>query len=418
VARVDLSVGIDPPTEIMSPLSASARLSELQRSGLLKPAADHPLDQLARVASAIVDAPRSYVTLASDDGQVISGLAPEDAVERRQPLSASLCQFAMVTGEPLVVNDSERDQLVRHTDPVRNREVGAYAVIPLRTSAGHVLGALCVIDSRPREWKPREIDLLRDLAEIAIRDIQHRINEAQEACVRDLAAQLTQATLATEDALAPLVAVAAEQEEPRLQRFAALTRARMEQTLSTSKKLSSALAESQVQLGHVRSGEANLVQTVRRAARSTAAAGGTDEVTVHSTAAPLLVRCDPTALERAVNHLMVTAQQYATGDDPVELHLGVRGAEAELRLQAPGSRIPTVELTRVVARFCSATSGHSGDEDEEAAIRVVQGATVIRSGLVQARTAADGLQFRARWRLANFSSEHIIDSVSGGVSLN
>jgi GAF domain-containing protein len=405
VARVDLSVGIDPPTETMPPLSASTRLSELQQTGLLEPAADHPLDQLARMASAVVDAPRSYITLVSDERQGISGLAPEDAdVDRIQPLSASLCQFAIVTGEPLVINDSERDQLVRHTDPVRNGEVGAYAVIPLRTSAGHVLGALCVIDSRPREWKPQEIDLLRDLAEIATRDIQHRINEAQEARVHDLAAQLTQATLATEDALTPLVRIAAEQEEPRLQRYAALTRARMDQTLSTSKKLSSALAESQVKRGHVRSGEANLVQTVQRAARTTAAAAGTDELTVKSTPAPLLVRCDPMALERAVTHLMVTAQNFATGDDLVELHLEVRGAEAELRLQAPGSRVPTAELTRMVARFCTTTSGHSGDEDDEAVIRVVQGATVIHSGPVQACTAVDGFQFRARWPLAHHSA--------------
>ena len=401
---VDLSLGVDRPAAIISPLSASARLSELQQSGLLEPAADHPLDQLARVASATVHAPHSYITLVTDDRQVISGLAAEDGdVNRIQPLAASLCQFAIVTGEPLAINDSERDQLVRHTDPVRNGEVGAYAVTPLRTSAGHVLGALCVIDSRRREWKPREIDLLSDLAEIAIREIQHRTNEAQEARVRDLAAQLTHATLATEDAVTPLVAVAAEQEEPRLQRFAALTRARMNQTLSTSKKLSSALAGGQVQLGHVRSGEANLVQTVQRAARTTAAAADTDELLVHSTAAPLLVRCDPMALERAVTHLMVTAQNYATGDNPVELHLEVRGPEAELRLQAPGSRVPTAELTRMVARFYATTSGHSEDEDEEAVIRFVQGATVIQSGLVQARSAVDGLRFRARWPLAHHS---------------
>jgi GAF domain-containing protein len=402
---VDLSVGVDRPTEITSSHSTSARLSELQQSGLLELAADHPLDQLARVASAVVDAPHSYITLVSDNQQVIFGVAGKDCdPNRTQPLSASLCQFAIVTGEPLVINDSERDQLVRHTDPVRNGEIGAYAVIPLRTSAGHILGALCVIDSRPREWKPREIDLLRDLGEIAIRDIQHGINEAREAHVRDLAAQLTQATLATEDALTPLVAIAAEQEEPRLQRFAALTRGRMDETLSTSKKLSSALAESQVQLGHVRSGEANLVQTVQRAARTTAAARGTDELTVKSTAAPLFVQCDPMALERAVTHLMVTAQNYAKGGGGVELHLGVRGAEAELTLHATGSRVPTAELTRMVARFCATTKGHSMDEDEEAVIRVVQGATVIHSGLVQARTAVDGLQFRARWPLAHYSA--------------
>jgi hypothetical protein len=88
-----------------------------------------------------------------------------------------------------------------------------------------------------------------------------------------------------------------------------------------------------------------------------------------------------------------------TGQDLGELHLGVRGVEAELKLKAPRSKVPAGEFARVVARFCATTGGHC--RDEEAMIRVVRGAIMVYNGPIQARTSADGLRFRARWPLAN-----------------
>lgn len=393
-------------TEHLSSLSEPARLHEIELTGLLESEGDDSLDQLARVAAAAVRAPQSYITLVTDARQLIPGFAdPNAVIDRSQPLRSSLCQFSIATGEPLVIDDGEQDQLVRGTDLVRSGRVAAYAGIPLRTSRGHVLGTLCVIDSRPRHWDARELELLRDLAAIAIRDIQHRIDKAQETQIRDLAEQLSRATMSVVDAIAPLVSAAEGRDEPQLQRYAALAGLRMDETVSTSHQLSAVLANQQLEQISAAAPRASLIQTVMRAARSTAAAAGTDSVSVTASATPLLIACNPIALERAVTHLLVTALHYATGAQPQELRLGVVGDDAELTLTMHGTAVPTGELARLVARFAATAANHSinedSGEDESASIRVVKGSVIVHSDGVQARSSTAGLHFKARWPLVD-----------------
>ena len=393
-------------TEVLSSLTAPARLREIELTGLLESAGDDSLDQLARVASAVVRAPRAYITLVTDEHQLVPGLAALDAVvDRSQPLRSSLCQFSIATGEPLVIDDGEQDQLVRGTDPVRSGEITAYAGIPLRTSRGHVLGTLCVIDHHPRHWEPQELELLRDLAAIAIRDIQNRIDKAHETQIRDLAEQLSRATMSVADAITPLVSVAEGHDEPQLQRYAALAGLRMEETVATSLQLSAVLANQQLEQTSAAAPRASLVQTVMRATNSTAAASGTNLLSVTAFTTPLLVACNPIALERAVTHLLVTALHYATDDQPQELRLGLVGDDAELTLTTHGTGVPMGELARLVARFAATAGNHPSNEDsveeEPASIRVVKSSITVHSGGVQAHSSPAGLHFTARWPLVN-----------------
>ncbi len=82
---------------------------------------------------------------------------------RSQPLTASFCQFAVATGEPVVINDATTNALVRDLPGNRDGAVVAYAGIPLRTDAGHVPGTLCVADAETHDWRPEQLQLLTDL---------------------------------------------------------------------------------------------------------------------------------------------------------------------------------------------------------------------------------------------------------------
>ncbi len=155
----------DQPLPLAS-ITDAERLAVLERTGLLHGAGDPTLDRLARVASALVRAPRAYVSLVAADRQFLAGAAQPDEVsvaQRTAPLSASLCQFAVATGEPLVIDDIREDQLVRGTERARTGDLSAYAGIPLRTSTGHVLGTLCVANEHPRQWSDDELQVLADL---------------------------------------------------------------------------------------------------------------------------------------------------------------------------------------------------------------------------------------------------------------
>ncbi len=116
----------------------------------------------------------------------------------------------------------------------------------------------------------------------------------------------------------------------------------------------------------------------------------------------LTVQCDAVALERAITHLLVTALHHKSGEAPVDVTLRAalgEGDVGEIIVRSGGSRIPTGELARLVARFHQAMCGNPGEGDEPARIRTMRGGVVVESGPVRGRSSNDGLEFSARWRL-------------------
>jgi len=61
----------------------------------------------------------------------------------------------------------------------------AYLGMPLTTADGHVLGALCAIDTEPRTWLPGDAAILRDLATVTMSEVTlRRIVRQMSDCVR------------------------------------------------------------------------------------------------------------------------------------------------------------------------------------------------------------------------------------------
>ena len=60
----------------------------------------------------------------------------------------------VATGAPLLVQDARGHPLVADNLAVPDLGVLAYLGMPLATADGHVLGALCAIDTAPRTWTP------------------------------------------------------------------------------------------------------------------------------------------------------------------------------------------------------------------------------------------------------------------------
>jgi GAF domain-containing protein len=56
--------------------------------------------------------------------------------------------------------------------------VVAYAGVPLIGEDGQALGALCVIDDRPRHWTPDQVRLLADLAASVVTEIRMAASRA------------------------------------------------------------------------------------------------------------------------------------------------------------------------------------------------------------------------------------------------
>lgn len=156
-------------------ITDAERLAELHNTGLMDGPPETVYDQLASVAARLAGAPVALVSLVGEDCQFFKGVAGGAATlpaERRTPLSHSFCKHVVCSGKPFVVNDAHQHPLVKDNPAIQALGVTAYLGVPLTVPSGHTLGALCVIDSRPREWRDNQVEALAMLAEVVLSTIE------------------------------------------------------------------------------------------------------------------------------------------------------------------------------------------------------------------------------------------------------
>lgn len=160
-----------PPTPMQASsnsLSNAGRLAALRASGLVGTPPEEAYDRLTRLAARLVGAPVAAMTLIDRDRQYRkSSVGMADGQSRNAPLSESFCQWVVAGREPMVIEDSRTHPVLKHNAAVRHMGITAYAGIPVMSVDGQALGALCVVDSKPRTWNQAQIDTLTDLTHLA-----------------------------------------------------------------------------------------------------------------------------------------------------------------------------------------------------------------------------------------------------------
>jgi PAS domain S-box-containing protein len=164
-------------SRLTSVLADPARLAAVRQTNLLDTPAEDAFDRVARMAARLLEVPIALVPLIEDDRQFFKacvGLPEPWASARQTPLSHSLCQHVVVARQPLAIGDTARDALARDNPLVRELGLAAYLGVPLIDASGYVLGSMCVVDHRPRDWTPEQVAILTDLAGLVMTQIQLR----------------------------------------------------------------------------------------------------------------------------------------------------------------------------------------------------------------------------------------------------
>ena len=164
-------------TRMASParLDDPARLDTLRQSGLLDTPPTEAFDRLTRLVTRALHVPIALVSLVAGDHQFFksgAGLPEPWASARRSPLTHSFCRHVVASGRPLLVDDARGHVLVGDSRAITEMNVVAYAGVPLVTSGGFALGALCAIDVGPRAWTDSEVGVLHDLAGCVMSEIE------------------------------------------------------------------------------------------------------------------------------------------------------------------------------------------------------------------------------------------------------
>jgi diguanylate cyclase (GGDEF)-like protein len=151
-------------------LGDEERLRVLALTGLASDTADEPLSRWAQVAAEALATPVSGVSIISANRhfqKALVGVVGWTPAEHDEPLHRSFCSDVVVSGSALAIAD-----LRAAGDPM----AGAYAGAPLLVQ-GQAVGALCVLDERPRAWTPGDLRLLTKLAEGLSREIELHVSE-------------------------------------------------------------------------------------------------------------------------------------------------------------------------------------------------------------------------------------------------
>jgi signal transduction histidine kinase len=152
---------------VTDPAAAEAdRLERLHGLGLLDTPAEERFDRVARLAARMLDAPMALVSLVDADRQFFKACVGLDL--RETPRSMSFCAHALYLPEALVVEDATVDPRFADNSLVTGPpNIRFYAGHPVRAADGQPLGTLCVLDTRPRRPDEKQLEMLRDLAELA-----------------------------------------------------------------------------------------------------------------------------------------------------------------------------------------------------------------------------------------------------------
>lgn len=156
-----------------TPANELQRLAALLRHKLLDVRPEPRFEAMTRVVVAATGAPVALISLVDADRQWFMCKVGLNASET--PREVSFCGHVVCGSEPLVIADAHRDERFADNPLVTgDPHVRAYLGAPIRAGDGLALGSLCAIDRAPRNWRPRDIALMQDLADITGAMIQSR----------------------------------------------------------------------------------------------------------------------------------------------------------------------------------------------------------------------------------------------------
>jgi diguanylate cyclase (GGDEF)-like protein len=173
-----LPCSMSPFPEYPIPADEEQRLRDLWRYAVLDTGSDPHFDHIVQLASEVLEVPIALVSLVDRDRQWF--LARHGLEVQQTPRCMAFCAHAIAERRTLVVPDALVDDRF-NTNPLvtESPRIRFYAGVPLRSSEGHNLGTLCVIDLRPRSFDAHQCRILELMADLVMRELELRQRSVQ-----------------------------------------------------------------------------------------------------------------------------------------------------------------------------------------------------------------------------------------------
>jgi GAF domain-containing protein len=155
-------------------LSENLRLAALDRCGILDTPPDPNFDRITRLAAQSFGAPMAAISFVAHDRSWFKSAYGLQQLQVAR--SASFCSHTIGCPEALVIPDAAADERFAGLALVAGHpRVRFYAGVPVFTAEGFAVGAVAVMDTRPRgPLSESEICILHDFSAFISRELNAR----------------------------------------------------------------------------------------------------------------------------------------------------------------------------------------------------------------------------------------------------
>lgn len=163
------------------------RLAALRRYDLTGAGADSPVQSVVDLVQQVLSVPAAAVTLLDGEREVVRAARGLDAeiVAREGSFGDETIRQYDAMRVPDALDDWRFASNLMVTGFPHWR---SYLGVPLTTSDGYNIGSLCVFDSKPREFDEREVEIIKQFAQLVIEqlDVQQiaKLDAVTEALTR------------------------------------------------------------------------------------------------------------------------------------------------------------------------------------------------------------------------------------------
>ncbi len=161
----------------------TARLEALHQYQILDTLPEEAFDDLAILAAQICNTPIALINLIDANRQWFKAKIGIDMVE--MPREIGFSGACLDKEDVFVVDDALLNERFA-TSPlvIGEHYVRFYAGVPLKTAQGHIIGTVCVLDSVPKKITQQQIESLRSLARLVMRQLDIRQSLRQLAAIQ------------------------------------------------------------------------------------------------------------------------------------------------------------------------------------------------------------------------------------------
>ncbi|HEX8506112.1 MAG TPA: GAF domain-containing protein [Hymenobacter sp.] len=162
-------------TPSLIPTNEAARLQALERYQLLDARNEKVLDEVVAAAARLFRVSNAMLSIVEEDQVLLKAPYNLPAGIERIPRNQSLCSATILQEETAVFEDLDNAS-APGVDITLIQQLGLhfYAGHNLRTSDGHNIGSLCLLDGPPRQFTAPERTLLATFASLIMRLLELR----------------------------------------------------------------------------------------------------------------------------------------------------------------------------------------------------------------------------------------------------